>query len=69
MGRPKREPTVHVRVKRSLMNGLREEFPSISSDGDRVATCFYYYKNVQGTVDKVGGFLYGKKNWKKAYKK
>ena len=65
----KKEPTTHLRVSRNLLNGLRQEFPNISTDGDRIATCFYYYKNIQGTVDKVGGFLYGKKVWKKAYKK
>ena len=69
MGRPKSEKTKLVRVPISVVNNMRQEFPSINSDGSRVATCFYYYKNVQGTVDKVGGFLYGNKVWKKTYKK
>ena len=68
MGRPEKEKTRHIRVRQSLLKGLRDEFPNISTDGDRVASMFYYYKNVQGTVDKVGGFLYGKKTWKKAFK-
>ena len=69
MGRPKKESTIHIRVKKSLITGLRTEFPNITTDNDRVASIYDYYKNIQGGIDKVGGFLYGKKTWKKAYKK
>ena len=69
MGRPKKEKTVHIRVNKSLLNGLRTEFPNITTDSDRVASVYDYYKNIQTGIDKVGGFLYGKKTWKKAYKK
>ena len=68
MGRPKGEKTTHIRIRKSLISGLRIQFPSIKSDDDRIATCFDYYKNVQGTIDNVGGFIYGNK-WKKTIKK
>ena len=68
MGRPKREATIHIRVRKSLVTGLRNEFPNVGSDGDRVANCFDYYRKVQGTIDNVGGFIYGKA-WKKTVKK
>ena len=67
-GRPRKERTVHVRVRQSLINGLRHEFPNVSTDSDRVANCFDYYRKVQGTIDNVGGFIYGKA-WKKNVKK
>ena len=67
MGRPKQERTRHIRAKVSLLKNLRKEFPSINTDGDRVAFCFDYYKKVQGTIDNVGGFVYGNM-WKKAKK-
>ena len=66
MGRPKLEGTIHVRLKKSLVKGLRNEFPNVSND--RVANAFDYYRKVQGGIDKVGGFIYGKV-WKKNVKK
>ena len=69
MGRPRTEKTNHIRVKVSLLDNMRKEFPTISSDGDRVATIFDHYKKVQSTIDNVGGFLYGKQAWKKTFKK
>jgi len=68
MGRPRQERTVQVRLKKSLLSGLRNEFPNLGTDGDRVANCYDYYKKVQGTIDGVGGFIYGKA-WKKNVKK
>ena len=68
MGRPKKERTIHIRIKKSLVSGLRNEFPNVGSDNDRVANVFDYYRKVQGTIDGVGGFIYGKA-WKKNVKK
>jgi len=68
MGRPKQERTVQVRLKKSLLSGLRNEFPNLSTDGDRVANCYDYYRKVQGSIDRVGGFIYGRA-WKKNVKK
>ena len=68
-GRPRTEKTRHIRLRESLIGNLRKEFPNVTSDGDRVAMVYDYYRNIQQGIDKVGGFLYGKKQWKKAYKK
>ena len=69
MGRPKKEPTRLVRVKLSVIGGLRNEFPNVSTDGDRVANVFDYYRKVQTGVNGIGSFIYGKRTWKKVTKK
>lgn len=69
MGRPKKEKTRLVRVRVSLLDGLRSEFPNVSTDGDRVANVFDYYRKVQSGVNGLGSFIYGKRTWKKVTKK
>ena len=69
MGRPKKEPTRMVRVRVSLLNGLRNEFPNVGSDSDRIANTFDYYRKIQQGVNGLGSFIYGKNQWKKAIKK
>jgi hypothetical protein len=69
MGRPRKERTTHIRVRVNLLNGLRNEFPNISTDNDRIASVYDYYTKVQKGINTVGGFIYGKRAWKKAVKK
>ncbi len=68
MGRPEKAKTVLIRVNKGLVRGLRNEFPNVGSDSDRVANCYDYYKKVQGTIDNVGVAIYGKV-WKRNVKK
>ena len=69
MARPRKESTRHIRVKVSLLDGLRNEFPNVGSDSDRVANAFDYYCKVQKGVNGLGSFIYGKQGWKKVIQK
>ena len=69
MGRRKQEPTRHIRVKVSLLSNLRSTFPNVTTDGDRVASALDFYSTAQIGINKMGSFVYGKRNWKKIVKK
>ena len=69
MARPRKEPTVHIRVRSSVLSIMRSEYPHLSTDGDRVATILDDHIKTKAIVNKVGGFIYGKKSWNKAYLK
>lgn len=63
------EKTIMVRVKRNLVSNLRLEFPSSTSDSNRIATLFDQHKRLQGALNGVGGFIYGSQTWKKIKQK
>ena len=60
-----KDPTQMVRVKRSLLQSMRVEFPHFTTDNDRIANIFEQHKKTQGMINGIGGFIYGRKNWKK----
>lgn len=65
MARPTGNKTAMVRVNRNLLANLRMELPHFSTDNDRIANIFDEHRRLQGAISGIGGFLYGKGNWKK----
>ena len=58
-----------MRIEKQLLDNLRINFPSVSTDNDRVASLLDQHIRFKGAVNGIGGFLYGSKTWKRLNKK